>query len=97
MVLSPIGLSAVTQLSVPRVVSLMMGGWFLGTSYSEVLAAQFGKLSSIQIPEGETLNIADALAKYDQLFLFMAEIGVGAGLFVLVISPLIRRGMHGVK
>ena len=53
MLLSPIGLSAVTELSVPSVVSLMMGGWFLGTSYSEVVAAELGKLSSIEIPEGE--------------------------------------------
>jgi POT family proton-dependent oligopeptide transporter len=97
MVLSPIGLSAVTQLSVPRVVSLMMGGWFLGTSYSEVLAAELGKLSALQIPEGETVNVAEALAKYDQLFVFLAEIGIGAGILVFLIAPLIRRGMHGVK
>ncbi|MEO5626403.1 MAG: MFS transporter, partial [Dokdonella sp.] len=78
-------------------VSLMMGGWFLGTSYSEVLAAALGKLSSIEIPEGETLNIADALAKYDQLFVFSAKIGIASGLVVLVLTPLIRRWMHGVK
>ena len=41
--ISPIGLSAVTQLSVPRVVSVMMGAWFLATAYSEVLAANLVK------------------------------------------------------
>jgi POT family proton-dependent oligopeptide transporter len=87
MLLSPIGLSAVTELSVPRVVSLMMGGWFLGTSYSEVLAAELGKLSAMEIPEGETLNIVDALAK----------IGIASGLVVLVLTPLIRRWMHGIR
>lgn len=97
MLLSPIGLSAVTELSVPSVVGLMMGGWFLGTSYSEVLAAQLGKLSAIQIPEGETLNVAEALAKYDQLFVFSAEIGIACGLVTLALTPLIRRWMHGVK
>jgi POT family proton-dependent oligopeptide transporter len=97
MLLSPIGLSAVTELSVPRVTSLMMGGWFLGTSYSEVLAAALGKLSSIEIPEGETLNVADALAKYDSLFVFSAKIGIGAGLLVLLLTPLIKRWMHGVR
>ena len=40
--ISPIGLSAVTQLSVPSVVSVMMGARFLATAYSEVLAAKFG-------------------------------------------------------
>lgn len=97
MLLSPIGLSAVTQLSVPSVVSLMMGGWFLGTSYSEVLAAQLSKLSSIEIPQGETLNIADALAKYDQLFVYSAKIGIVCGVVVLVLTPLIKRWMHGVR
>ncbi len=97
MILSPIGLSAVTQLSVPRVVSLMMGGWFLGTSYSEVLAAALGKLSAIEIPEGTTLDIAQALAKYDELFVFSAKIGIVSGLIVLLLTPIIKRGMHGAK
>ena len=97
MLLSPIGLSAVTELSVPSVVSLMMGGWFLGTSYSEVVAAELGKLSSIEIPEGETLNIVEALAKYDSLFVYSAKIGIVCGIVVLVLTPLIKRWMHGVK
>ncbi|MBA8884168.1 peptide MFS transporter [Dokdonella fugitiva] len=97
MLLSPIGLSAVTELSVPRVTSLMMGGWFLGTSYSEVLAAALGKLSSIEIPEGGTLDVADALAKYDALFVFSAKIGIGSGILVLLLTPLIKRWMHGVR
>jgi POT family proton-dependent oligopeptide transporter len=97
MLLSPIGLSAVTELSVSSVVSLMMGGWFLGTSYSEVVAAELGKLSSIEIPEGETLNIVDALAKYDALFVYSAKIGIVVGIVVLVLTPLIRRRMHGVR
>ena len=45
-----VALSAVTELSVPRVVGLMMGGWFLGTSYSEVLAAQLGKVNGGYLP-----------------------------------------------
>ncbi len=97
MLLSPIGLSVVTQLSVPRVVGLMMGGWFLGTSYSEVLAAQLGKLSAIEIPEGATLDVAAALSRYEELFLFSAAIGIGAGVVILALSPLIRRWMHGVR
>ncbi|MBV1775748.1 oligopeptide:H+ symporter [Burkholderiaceae bacterium DAT-1] len=97
MLLSPIGLAAVTQLSVPSVVSVMMGGWFLGTSYSEVLAAALGKLSAIDIPEGAALNVAEALSKYDQLFTFSTKIGVGAAVVVLCMSPLIKKWMHGVK
>ena len=97
MMLSPIGLSAVTQLSVPRVVGLMMGGWFLGTSYSEILAAELGKLSSIEIPEGAVLNVAEALSKYDDLFVFSAKIGIGSGILVLLLTPFFKRLMHGVR
>ena len=97
MLLSPIGLSAVTQLSVPRVVGVMMGGYWLGTSYSEVLAARLGKLSSIQVPEGAVLNVADALTKYNQLWVFSAKLGIGCGVLILLLTPLLKRWMHGFK
>ena len=97
MCLSPIGLSAVTQLSVARVVGMMMGGFWLATAYSEVLAAQFGKLASLEIPEGGAIDMAAAAPKYEALFQLMLWIGLGATLVFLVISPLLRRWMHGVK
>ena len=97
MCLSPIVLSAVTQLSVAKVVGLMMGAFWLATAYSEVLAAQFGKLASIEIPEGSTLDFAQASAGYVQLFELMAAAGIGAGLLYALATPLLRRGMHGVK
>ena len=97
MCLSPIGLSAVTQLSVPRVVGLMMGGFWLATAYSEMLAAQFGKLASLDIPEGGTINVAEAAAKYGDLFQLLLWIGLGSALLFLLLAPLLRRMMHGVK
>ena len=36
-----------------------MGTWFLATAFSETLAALFGKLAAIDIPEGTTLDFAD--------------------------------------
>ena len=97
MCLSPIGLSAVCQLSVGKVVGLMMGAFWLATAYSEVLAAQFGKLASVEIPEGGTLDFAAASAGYVQLFELMAAVGIGAGLLMALGVPLLRRGMHGLK
>ena len=95
--LSPIGLSAVTELSVARVVSLMMGAWFLATAYSEVLAAQFAKLASVDISESGAIDRVQAAAKYAELFGLMTWLGLGAALVALIAAPLIRRGMHGVK
>jgi POT family proton-dependent oligopeptide transporter len=97
MCLSPIGLSAVTQLSVARVVGLMMGGFWLATAYSEVLAAQFGKLASLEIPESGAIDLADAAGKYGELFQLMLWIGLGSAVLFLLLSPLLRRWMHGVK
>ena len=102
MCLSPVGLSAVTQLSVPRVVSLMMGTWFLATAFSETLAALFGKLAAIDIADGgelvaHTAEWTAAAAKYEHLFWLMMWIGLGFAAIAFVASPLIRRGMHGVK
>ena len=97
MCLSPIGLSAVTQLSVARVVGLMMGGFWLATAYSEVLAAQLGKLASLDIPEGGVIDMAAASAKYGALFQMLLWIGLGSALLFLLLAPLLRRMMHGVK
>lgn len=97
MCLSPIGLSAVTQLSVARVVGLMMGGFWLATAFSEVLAAQFGKLASLDIPESGAIDMAVAAAKYGSLFQLLLWIGLGSALLFLLLAPLLRRMMHGVR
>ena len=97
LMLSPIGLSAVSQLSVPRLVGLMMGAWFLGTSYSEVLAAQLAKLSIVQHSDLSELDIAAAMNGYQELFGLLFWIGLGCGIFFLMMSPLLNRGMHGIK
>jgi len=94
--LSPLGLSAVTKLSVPRVVGLMMGAWFLATAYSEYLAAQLAKLGSVEAPAGGEIDIAHALAAYTELFQALFVAGVGAGLLLLLCSPLLRKAMHGI-
>ena len=97
MFLSPISLSAVTQLSVKKVVSIMMGAWFLGTSYSEILAAELNKLSAIETDAGNVTDIASALVTYDNLFIFSAKIGFATAFFFLLITPLLKKLMHGVK
>lgn len=92
--LYPIGIAAVTTLSVPRVVSVMMGAWFLGTAYSEILAhSVFGKLSALE--PGETATMAESAATYADLFGLMVWIGLGATVVALLCVPLIRRGMRG--
>ena len=94
--LSPVGLSAVTKLSIGSVVGVSMGTWFLATALSETVATRIGKLAAIDISTGESADPATALATYTQLFEFLMWFGVGAGALVIIISPILRRWMHGV-
>jgi POT family proton-dependent oligopeptide transporter len=94
--LSPVGLSAVTKLSIPNVVGVSMGTWFLATALSETVATRIGKMAAIGSDSGEVTNSADALATYTQLFEFLMWFGIGAGAIMIIISPILRRWMHGI-
>ena len=94
--LSPVGLSAVTKLSIHKVVGVSMGTWFLATALSETVATRIGKLAALDTSSGEVQDIGTALAAYTQLFEFLMYLGLGVGLFLIVLSPLLRRWMHGI-
>ena len=94
--LSPVGLSAVTKLSIKRVVGVSMGTWFLATALSETVATRIGKMASIDTTAGETQDVAMALATYTELYEFLMWTGIGAGVFMLLLAPILKKGMHGV-
>jgi POT family proton-dependent oligopeptide transporter len=95
--LSPVGLSAVTKLSIGKVVGVSMGTWFLATALSETVATRIGKMAAIETAGGaEIIQSSAALETYTRLFEFLMYFGVGAGLLVLLLSPILKRGMHGV-
>ncbi len=94
--LSPVGLSAVTKLSIKSVVSMVMGVWFLATALSEVVAALLAKIAALDTEELATLTVTEQLTKYNELWLTLIYLGVGFGLFMLLLSPLLKRGMKGI-
>ena len=94
--LSPVGLSAVTKLAVHKVVGVMMGAWFLATAYSELLATQLAKLAAIDTHAGEVADVGQALNAYTELFGFLMYFGLGVGVFMLLISPWLKKRMHGI-
>ncbi|MCP4270738.1 MAG: peptide MFS transporter [Gammaproteobacteria bacterium] len=96
--LSPVGLSAVTKLSVSRVVGVSMGTWFLATALSETVATRIGKMAAIDTHSVEAagVGVAETLSKYTELYDFLMMFGVAVGIFMLLISPLLRKGMHGI-
>lgn len=94
--LSPVGLSAVTKLAVPRIVGVMMGSWFLATAYSEFVAAQLAKLAAVETVDGAVADVGAALATYNNLFNELLYVGLGVGVLLLLLSPLLKKLMHGV-
>ena len=94
--LSPVGLSAVTKLAVPSVVGVMMGSWFLATAYSEFVAVQLSKLAAVHTVDGAVVDLTAALASYTELFYGLFYTGLGVAALLLLISPLLKKMMHGI-
>ena len=94
--LSPVGLSMITKLSVDRVVGLMMGVWFLSSSVAHIVAGLIAKATATDTVAGVVTSPALALETYGSIFGTIGWTGVGVGVFLLLISPLLKKGMSGV-
>ena len=95
MVLSPIGLSAVTTLSIKRAVGLMMGAWFLFSAFGEIIAGRMGTWAAIEPEADGSISTAKALAVYGDVFTDMMWIGLAAGLLMFALTPVLKRLMKG--
>lgn len=95
--LSPVGLSMITKLSAPRLVGLMMGIWFLSSALAHTLAGLIAQKTSSETVGGVVVDPAAQLATYIDVFTQIGWVGVGIGVVLLAVSPLLRRGMAGAK
>ena len=86
--LSPVGLSAMNRLSARHMASLMMAAFFFGTAGGNYVAGFMGSLMG----EGEGGDMTREAAL--EIYWAMGLVAVGVGLFVTVISPLVKRLMH---
>ena len=94
--LSPVGLSMITKLSVARVVGLMMGVWFLSSSVAHIVAGIIAQATATNTVAGVVTDPQLALNTYGSIFGTIGWVGVGVGVFLLLISPLLKKGMAGV-
>lgn len=95
--LSPVGLSMVTKLSPKRIVSTMMGAWFLATAFSGYMAGQIAQLTGVEAEGGGATVIpppAETLGTYIEVFEGITYLAVGSGILVLLLSPVLTRWMH---
>jgi proton-dependent oligopeptide transporter, POT family len=79
--LSPVGLSMVTKLAPARLVSLMMGIWYTANFVANYFA---GILENLLNGSGIPL------------YWFLVGSSIGAGVLLILITPLIKKLMHGV-
>jgi len=95
LMLSPVGLSAVTKLAPARVVGMTMGAWFLYSGLSNFLAGVIARTTGAETIGGQMTNVAAAKAGYIEVYSNVGYIALGIALFMLLISPIIKKLMHG--
>ena len=91
--LSPVGLSMVTKLAPPRLQSLMMGLWFFSLSLGNLFGGLVARFSK-RLEAGEGTFVLEGLPGF---FLMLVVFPMAAGALILLLTPLLRRMMHGVK
>ena len=80
--LSPVGLSLVTKLAPLKFASLLMGVWFLANFFANLLAGQLSAL----------MGEFSSLQSFFSIFLIAPAV---AGVILLLLSPMLKRMMHG--
>lgn len=91
--LSPVALSMITKLSPTRYTSMMVGLYY-GTFFIANLAAGYVASFSKEVEAGEVFTLLGGQADF---FLFLFIVPCVVGLIVLVLSPAIKRMMHGIQ
>jgi POT family proton-dependent oligopeptide transporter len=92
--LSPVGLSLVTKLSPARMVSTIMGAWFLATAFSHLVAAAIANYTAVAGDDPGTSLPTETLGAYGEVFGSVAIAAMAAGFLLLLMSPFLKRMMH---
>lgn len=90
--MSPVGLSKITDLSPKRIVAFMMGIWFLSSAYAFQIVGFISKQLAV---ESTDVNVGglQTLEIYTDGFGLIAKYALGAGLIILLFSPLMKKLM----
>ena len=83
---SPVGLSYISKLAPARLLGLMFGFWFLNTAIANWLAGK----------SGSYIDHISATYSMSTFFLIFTLIPIGAGLVLMMLSPWMKKKMHGV-
>ncbi len=93
LMLSPVGLSAVTKMAPARAVGLTMGAWFLYSGLSNYLAGVIARTTGAETIGGQLTDVAAAKAGYAAVYTNVAYVAMGVGVLMLLISPIVKNWM----
>jgi POT family proton-dependent oligopeptide transporter len=95
--LSPVGLSEITKLSLPAVVSFMMAVWFLSSSAAQYVGGWIAGLAGTETVGGQVLDPKAAFMAATSVFNMLGWGGMICGAVFVVLSFFIKGWAHGVN
>ena len=95
LMVSPVGLSAVTKLAPARIVGMTMGAWFLYSGLSNLLAGLIASTTGAETIGGQMTDVAAAKAGYIEVYTQVGYIALGISVLMLIIAPMITKMMRG--
>ena len=97
LLISPVGLSMITKLSIARIVGMMMGVWFLSIAVAQYVAGLVAQVASVETVGGQVTNLAVSLATYVGVFWKIGIFAIAIGAILLALAWPLKKLMHGVK
>jgi len=96
LMMSPVGLSKITELAPKRLIGFMMGIWFLSSAYAFNIGGLIGKKMAINSGGDSLASGFDSLYVYTEGFGKIGMVGIAAGLIALILAPFLKKLMHEV-
>ena len=84
--LSPVGLSYISKLAPARLLGLMFGVWFVNAAIANKIAGMTGSY----------IDAISSTYSMSTFFLIFTIVPAGAGVLLMLLSPLMKKLMHGV-
>ena len=96
--LSPVGLSSVTKLSPQRIVGFMMGMWFFASAAGNYVAGLIARATASE-SSGVSNDVFDLTQKqsFMDVYTDVGLMAIGCGIFLAILTPILKKLMHGAN
>jgi POT family proton-dependent oligopeptide transporter len=95
LMVSPVGMSALTKLAPARAVGMTMGAWFLYSGLGNYLSGVIAQTTGAETIGGQLIDVVAAKATYADVYTQVGYLSLAVAVVMLALSPLIRKMMHG--